>query len=553
MRAENFLDVDHLASWLAMGGAVENMVLAAAAMGLHAQVELLPPSDDGRVCELVFRSDLPPDVDHRLADQIDRRATNRRLGRREKLPEPTLDVFREAARAHGASLQLITEEDDLRAIGAVIGGCDRVRFWNEHTHRELMEEVRWTRDEAERTRDGVDVRTLDIGSLQLAVLRLLASWNVVSAMRGLNLRQPFEAISGQAVRRSSAVGVLTVDGTGPHDYFRGGRAFERVWLAATELEIGLQPLAVAPFLFARLRRDVGPAQRAVGAARGLRATRRRLARPCRGDDVPARGRPTPVHPIVAPFGGGGARDRVASGAMHPVVLVTGDSDGLGNAAARALLRRRPAVTVVGLSRRADDAVVGWAELAPRDRERYRRYRVDLADEAAVDRAIDEVLQDVRAAKSTIRAVVLANGTGWLDSELERNPSLPPLMQRLNVATPVQLTTRLGEERGRAVDAEARLLYYSGLVTHPSVIDPLLTHHAALKHEAVEALRQIWGERVTSVMPGRTAPRCSTRRSASPTRCSSGSHCRRPTPTRAGGCPKRWRRSRRAGARGCHPS
>jgi hypothetical protein len=66
-----------------------------------------------------------------------------------------------------------------------------------------------------------------------------------------------EDLSRRAVEAASAVALLTVPGTKPGDYFRGGRAMERVWLAATALGLALQPLSSLPYMFARLEQGDG--------------------------------------------------------------------------------------------------------------------------------------------------------------------------------------------------------------------------------------------------------------------------------------------------------
>jgi hypothetical protein len=43
----------------------------------------------------------------------------------------------------------------------------------------------------------------------------------------------------------------------PLDRFNGGRALQRLWLAATELHLAVHPMTALPYLFARLIRGGG--------------------------------------------------------------------------------------------------------------------------------------------------------------------------------------------------------------------------------------------------------------------------------------------------------
>jgi len=258
LRAENFLDFAFSASHLALGAAVENIVLSAAAMQLTTHVELRSDEGSESVCDLRFTRQPPRDVPAELAPQIERRCTNRRLGEpKDAIAPATLERVRTAATRCGAHLQLVTDSRALAEIGAVVGVCDRIRMCSELMHRELMAEVRWTPEEARRTGDGVDVQTLEVNGAQIWLLKRLSSYRNVRALMRLGVLKPFEQMGVDTVRKSAAIGLLTVPGTSHHDYFAGGRALSSVWLTTTALELGFQPLAVAPYMFARLLRGSG--------------------------------------------------------------------------------------------------------------------------------------------------------------------------------------------------------------------------------------------------------------------------------------------------------
>jgi hypothetical protein len=184
----------------------------------------------------------------------------------------------------------------------------------------------------------------------------------------------------------------------------------------------------------------------------------------------------------------------------PYVIITGDSDGLGNAVARAILRCSDSVKVLGISRRADAEVNGYAALSAAERARYVRVRTDLGDPSAVTATLSEVARLVSGDAGRVRALLLVNGTGFLDSQVRADPGLHTLMEQLNVHTPLALARDL-QARRTLIEPSMRVYYYSGLVTHPNVSDPLLRMHAALKKEAVAQLRTLYGERLTCVMPG----------------------------------------------------
>ena len=86
-----------------------------------------------------------------------------------------------------------------------------------------------------------------------------------------------EKMSRKSIAGASAFGLLTIDRTDRSDYFAGGRAFERLWLTATKLGIGLQPMTALSYLFARIHRG-GASELSADTRDGLRALWPRWAR-----------------------------------------------------------------------------------------------------------------------------------------------------------------------------------------------------------------------------------------------------------------------------------
>jgi nitroreductase len=258
-RSESFLDFDHWAAYLAVGAAVENIVIAAAAVGLDATVVPFPDGGPDVVCDIAFspisaaRSASGP----ALAPFIARRATNRRNGLRVPLaPEETAGLHA-ALGEPAAELQILTGADHLDEIGLILGAGDRFRFLCETLHREMMGEMRWSSEQARQTGDGIDIATLDLREVDEAGLRLLSSWPVVRFLRSLGMGGALEDLSKRAVDSASAVALITYAGTSPAACFMGGRAMERVWLTATALGLAVQPMSSLPYLFARLERGAG--------------------------------------------------------------------------------------------------------------------------------------------------------------------------------------------------------------------------------------------------------------------------------------------------------
>ena len=257
-RAASYLDFERRATYLAFGALAENVRLAAARLGCPTTFSVLA---DVRRPELVCsaRFDAPETLqpsadDSLLAAAIDQRVTNRRLGSHAPLPDA---VARELAACvgEGVSLTLFTDPALLAAYGALHGESERLRTLHPVMHPELLGEIRWSTAEAERTRDGIDVATLELTPSDLAGMRVLRRKDVVATMRRIGTGQGLARPSSKAFAGASALGVLRVPGSDARAYFEGGRAMQRVWLLANGRGFALQPMTALLYVFARLQVD----------------------------------------------------------------------------------------------------------------------------------------------------------------------------------------------------------------------------------------------------------------------------------------------------------
>jgi hypothetical protein len=253
-RSRSYLDLDGAATHLAFGAVVENIAAAAAAAGRGADVHLFPDDEDpALVCEVRFPAGGGASDLARLAAHVPRRVTNRRLAPRVPLEPEEADELRREAAACGARLELVARDEELREMGDVLGAGDRLRFLNRTMHAEMMAELRWNREEVERTRDGLDVATLELSPSDLAAMKVVSSWRAMRTVGVLGGGTALEKPARRSVESASALGLVSVEGTGRASWFAGGRAMQRVWLAATALGLSLQPMTAITYLFPRLR------------------------------------------------------------------------------------------------------------------------------------------------------------------------------------------------------------------------------------------------------------------------------------------------------------
>jgi nitroreductase len=261
--SRSVLDFRSLASIAALGAAAENLVLTAHRRGLGVHLTEFPLGGES-VLTAAFEfgdrgdaSDEPAAADP-LADWIPIRVTNRRHAVRSPLADSAFAALTSSiGDCAEAQLRWLRSTEALDEAGRILGAGDRLLFLNQRLHHEMMSEIRFDEDAGSAARRGIPVGTLDLSPGDRAGLEMARAWPALSLVRQWGGGRNLEKMSRKAIANSSAVGMLTMPGVERRDYFRGGRAFERVWLAAARLGVALQPMTALSYLFARMHRGSG--------------------------------------------------------------------------------------------------------------------------------------------------------------------------------------------------------------------------------------------------------------------------------------------------------
>lgn len=250
-RVGMFFDYALSATYMSMGAVCENMVLHAGKLGLDAEVDVCMdhPMAVGHVFTLkLSKRDAAYDP---LADAIPARATNRFLFRRgTNIAESELgDIAHALLSSPEYRVVWAREPVARKQLSRAVFQSDLVRFTHPLIHRGFHDTLRFGRD-VEMSNDGLAAETLGIERPMLPLLRMLRPWGFARLLNGVGLHY-FMAWRGGLLPMwaSSRMGVIIASPT--VDYFDMGRAFERVWLAATCAGLAFQPLGALPLLLFR--------------------------------------------------------------------------------------------------------------------------------------------------------------------------------------------------------------------------------------------------------------------------------------------------------------
>ena len=248
------IDVGLRGSAVAVGAAVYNARVAAAAGGAVGQVAYAESSD---APWLQARIDLVDGVDDDRAGlypAVLNRETNRNHGTGAALPESVAADLVAAAEREGARLRILSSPQAIDELATICAAADRIRFLTPRLHTEMTSELRWPGDPDPDA--GIDVRSLELGpggDLALTILRRPEVMADLAAWDGGGI---LGAETGTRIRSSSALVVVTAQGHALTDYARGGSAAEAVWVIAQSHGLAVQPISPS-FLYAVDERELG--------------------------------------------------------------------------------------------------------------------------------------------------------------------------------------------------------------------------------------------------------------------------------------------------------
>jgi nitroreductase len=242
------MDVGFRGSYVALGAALFNARIAASSQARLGPVELFPnPADLDHVATLRFGEEIDLELAE-LSPRMLTRNTNRREGTPGPIETPTAERLRREAKREGGQLHVLVSRRAIDAYAELLAASDRLRYLSPRLHRELMSELRWPGHDALDT--GIDVRTLELDSSDVAKLAVARRADVMAQLASWNAGRALGDISRERVRSSSGIAIVTVEGSDPASYVRGGAVLERVWLTAEDEGLAVQPVSPV-FVFAR--------------------------------------------------------------------------------------------------------------------------------------------------------------------------------------------------------------------------------------------------------------------------------------------------------------
>jgi len=143
-------------------------------------------------------------------------------------------------------LTLIDEEQSKKEIVEYLAEAEAIRMKNTVLFSAMLDEIRWNNKQAEQTKDGIDVATLELSEADLLPLRIINKYPFFTKILP---NAVFKPLVRKYMLSSSHIGCVTItEDITYKNLFLAGRTSQKLWLLATKLDIALHPWTTLPFM-----------------------------------------------------------------------------------------------------------------------------------------------------------------------------------------------------------------------------------------------------------------------------------------------------------------
>ena len=251
-----FANFNNMITHFTMGTVLENVELKAKELGFAVDIQLFPLKNDGRNNPVAAVTVLKQEnvAKDELVNYLGIRHTNRKLGLGGAIDAAVLDEMRASVSGiRDISFTIVEDTTLIGKIADITGKSEKLRMFIPQGHSDLFNrEIRWDKESAEATKDGLDIRTLDLLPKDVVGFRVIKDPGAIKLVSEWNAGSALENMTRNLVATSSAVCLFSGKAFTPENCIHVGQALERAWLVANKYKIALQPVMASILHFTRL-------------------------------------------------------------------------------------------------------------------------------------------------------------------------------------------------------------------------------------------------------------------------------------------------------------
>lgn len=248
-----FFNCNNIASLLAIGALVENIVIVASKYGLASKVVNLPDKAKANLVAKVRFSSVAEQVDQLYEFVRLRKSSRKPYDQGKVFTKKTVGSFKSLGKNYESKLFLVLDNESISKIARAATSAEKTVLTNTELRKLFFDDVRWTDAEERREGRGLSLRSLDLNPVQKLFFRMYSYAIGSKILNKLKFSSIITSENSKLYASSSAYGGISINRDSPEMWIDAGRHLQRVWLTATKLNISLQVTSGVVFLNYRIK------------------------------------------------------------------------------------------------------------------------------------------------------------------------------------------------------------------------------------------------------------------------------------------------------------
>jgi hypothetical protein len=251
-RDDSLYSHNQLASMLALGAVLENMLIAASHLGATANIKLFPEKENPNLVYILELENSKAQPQS-LYPAIFLRATNRKFYKTSPLSDIENQTILDCSSVvKGAKIFLEKDEKKRKLLATCASSNEKLLFENRHLHSFFFQHINWNIREEMKKRIGFYIKTLELPLPVRLGFHLFRHWGFVKIFNKIGFSSMVAKTNAGIYSSSAALGLVTMPTNSKKAYLLAGRVVERIWLTATQNNLAFQPLTGIFFLHQKI-------------------------------------------------------------------------------------------------------------------------------------------------------------------------------------------------------------------------------------------------------------------------------------------------------------
>lgn len=236
------LDPNNRESYIALGAALENLLIAAKKFNYDFSIDYFPQGETNKeeiaVVELKKRKD-KKEIEYELFYFVEKRNTNRNPYTSEPVSQDIIDELTRIAINGNTNLYFIKDPIVKSLTAFMTMQATQKEYENGSIYRDLYSTLRFSELEARQKGDGLEVK----GLVRRFITRYAYHWKILPRLNIFRISKVLSLSSKKLLEHTPIVGLLTSREVSHLEYIKGGQVWEQIALTACKYNLSTHPVS----------------------------------------------------------------------------------------------------------------------------------------------------------------------------------------------------------------------------------------------------------------------------------------------------------------------